>query len=91
MGQHLFIADATEATFQAAVMDRSQTVPVVLDLWADLCGPCKALSPVLEPLAAECTETRVFVSHASEDADKAREFFEEVSTQGIDWTQVTTE
>lgn len=47
------VVDVTEATFQADVIDQSQTVPVVLDLWATWCGPCKTLSPILETLAAE--------------------------------------
>ncbi len=47
------VIDVTEANFQAEVLERSQTVPVVLDLWATWCGPCKALSPILEALAAE--------------------------------------
>jgi putative thioredoxin len=47
------VVDVTEATFQAEVLDRSFQVPVVLDLWAEWCQPCKQLSPILERLAAE--------------------------------------
>jgi putative thioredoxin len=48
-----YVIDATEANFQAEVLDRSFQVPVLLDLWADWCQPCKQLSPVLEKLAQE--------------------------------------
>jgi putative thioredoxin len=47
------VFDVTDETFNSDVVARSQAVPVIVDLWAEWCEPCKQLGPILEKLVAE--------------------------------------
>jgi putative thioredoxin len=62
------MVDVTDATFQTAVIERSATVPVVVDLWAEWCGPCKTLGPIIEKVVAE-TNGKVELAKVDVDAN----------------------
>jgi len=52
------MSDVTDATFEQDVLERSKQVPVVVDLWAPWCGPCRTLGPIIEKVV-DATEGRV--------------------------------
>jgi putative thioredoxin len=62
------VIDVTEATFETEVLQRSLTTPVVIDFWADWCGPCHALSPIIEK-AVEARNGSVVLAKVDVDAN----------------------
>jgi putative thioredoxin len=62
------VVDVTDATFQSEVIDRSHQVPVVVDLWAPWCGPCRTLGPIIEQVVAD-TDGKVELAKVDTDAN----------------------
>ena len=62
--------DVTDATFQVEVLERSKTTPVIVDLWAPWCGPCKTIGPILEKLT-DATGGRGILAKVNVDENPA--------------------
>jgi len=75
-----YVIDVDEASFQSEVLDRSFQVPVVLDMWAEWCEPCKQLSPILERLATSDDGSWVL---AKIDTDANPRVAQALQVQGI--------
>jgi putative thioredoxin len=60
------MVDVTDATFEHEVIELSKTVPVVVDLWAPWCGPCRTLGPIIEDVVAE-TDGQVVLAKVNVD------------------------
>jgi len=74
------VSDVTDATFAVAVIERSMTVAVVVDLWATWCAPCTTLGPILEKVIGE---TNGAVELAKVDVDKNPEIAQAFAAQSI--------
>jgi putative thioredoxin len=64
------IIDVTDSTLEVEVLNRSMTTPVVVDLWAPWCGPCKTLGPMIEA-AVEATQGKVVLAKINVDENPA--------------------
>ncbi|MEP6475947.1 MAG: tetratricopeptide repeat protein [Actinomycetota bacterium] len=77
------VVEVTDATFEQVVIEGSKDRPVVVDLWADWCGPCKSLGPILERVAQERAGAFVLAKLDIDANRVGQELLAAVQSQGI--------
>ena len=69
-----FVIDINQDQFVEEVIEKSKTIPVIVDFWAPWCGPCKALSPVLAELATEMGDkVNIYKVNVDDNTELAQE------------------
>ncbi|OLT12798.1 co-chaperone YbbN [Actinomadura sp. CNU-125] len=78
-----YVLDVTDETFNVDVVERSQSVPVLVDFWADWCQPCKQLGPILEKLAEEAAGKWVLAKVDIDANQQLAAYMQQMGVQGI--------
>jgi len=68
--------DVTDDTFEKEVIEKSKEIPVVVDFWAEWCGPCQMLTPVLDKVAEQYKDKVAFVKLSTEENSKKAEEYD---------------
>ncbi|RAY15786.1 co-chaperone YbbN [Actinomadura craniellae] len=82
-GGDVYVVDVTDETFNREVVERSQTVPVLVDFWAEWCGPCKQLGPILEKLATEAAGKWVLAKVDVDANPQLAAYMQQMGVRGI--------
>jgi len=77
------VVDVTDQTFNTEVVERSRRVPVLVDFWAQWCGPCKQLGPILEKLAAESAGRWVLAKVDIDANPQLAAYMQQMGVRGI--------
>lgn len=75
--------DVTDISFEAEVIEKSKTIPVLVDFWASWCGPCVALKPVLEKIASEYEGKFILAKASADDNSNSAEKFGVMSIPAV--------
>ena len=82
-GAGAYVVDVTDETFNTEVVQRSRTTPVLVDFWAEWCGPCKQLGPILEKLAGEADGRWVLAKVDIDANPQLAQYMQQMGVRGI--------